>query len=60
MLLACLGDHDPRGAPVKATRRVLRGIATYRSWTVLEVVRALRSGESIKAGRWRYVWLDQR
>ena len=57
MLLACFDDHDPRGTPVKATRKLLREIAVYRSWTVREVVRDLRAGYSVKAGWWRYVWL---
>lgn len=59
MLLGCFDDHDPRGTQFKATRRLLREIAVYRSWTVREVIRELRAGNAIKAGWYRYVWLEK-
>lgn len=60
MLLMYFLDHDPRGSVTKATRRLLREIAVYRSWTVRETIRALRAGECVRAGWWRYVWFQDK
>ena len=59
MLLGCFDDHDPRGIHFKVTRSLLREIAVYRSWTVREVIRELRAGNTIKAGWYRYVWIEE-
>ena len=58
MLIRYYLDHDPCGAPEKVTRGLLREIAVFRSWTVREVIRALRAGETVSSGWWRYHWYD--
>jgi hypothetical protein len=52
-------DHDPRGCPEKVTRRLLREIAVFRSWTLREVITALRAGQTVTCGWWRYHWFDE-
>lgn len=60
MLIRYYMDHDPRGCPDKATRKLLREIAVFRSWTVAEVIMHLRGGATVSSGWWRYRWADPR
>lgn len=56
MLIRYYRDHDLGGAREPATRRLLCEIAVFKSWTVRQVIRALRAGDCVEAGWWRYVW----
>lgn len=59
MLIRYYQDHDPRGCPEKATPSLIRTIAVFRSWTRRETIRALRAGEVVSAGWWRYAWFPE-
>ena len=56
MLVGRFDYHSTDGSEFKATRRLLREIAVYRSWTVREVIRGLRAGHEIKAGWYWFSW----
>lgn len=58
MLIRYYMDHDPRGCPEKVTMRLIRKIAVFRSWTRREVIQALRAGNVVSCGWWRYLWSE--
>lgn len=59
MLVGRIDYHESSGTEFAATRRLLREIAVYRSWTVREVIRELRAGGTVKAGWYWFAWVPR-
>jgi hypothetical protein len=52
-------DHDVRGVQIEARRSILRGIAIANRMPVRQVISFLRSGEHVRAGWYRYIWVEE-